>query len=363
MAATSYPRDGKDWRGRFIADMVAHLGRQEGVQLSLWAPPGELPNRVTSAATAADAAWLERMAAAGGIAHLLRTQPLKAALTGLTLLVRLRRALGREKPALAHINWLQNALALAGSRTPAVITVLGSDFSLLRYPGMVAALRAVLKGRCSLIAPNAGWMVPELRRHFGDLARIQSIPFGVEQRWFAIQRQGNAPGGKRWLVVSRVTRAKLGYLLEWGQGAFGDGRELHLFGPMQEPLSLPDWIRYHGPTHPVALAEEWFPRACGLLTLSRHDEGRPQVMIEAMAAGLPVIATDLAAHRDLLIDQATGRLVNTPAQFIQALADLEDMEENLRIGSAARDWVIQNIGTWDDCARRFTAAYVAVTAP
>ena len=278
------------------------------------------------------------------------------------LLRRLRRvyrdfALFDASTAVVHANWIQNALPLKGTNLPALITVLGSDLALLRLPGMVAMVRAMLRGRAAILAPNADWMVPGLEKNFGDLAEIRTIPFGVHGRWFAVERQPEAFGSGDWLMVSRVTRAKLGHLLDWGEGLFGENRKLHLLGPMQENIELPGWIEYHGPTNPEDLVSEWFPKVQGLLTLSTHDEGRPQVMIEAMAAGLPILATDLPAHRDLLADGQTGCLVRTRDELVRMLDLLDDPQENLRIGNAAQSWVRETIGTWDDCAERFVAAY------
>src|SRR3546814_20018551 len=61
-------------------------------------------------------------------------------------------------------------------------------------------------------------------------------------------------------------------------------RSLHLYGPMEEEVELPGWVHYHGPASPRLLADEVFPAARGLITLSQHAEGRPQVLLEAMAA-------------------------------------------------------------------------------
>jgi glycosyltransferase involved in cell wall biosynthesis len=265
-----------------------------------------------------------------------------------------------QSTAVVHANWIQNALPLWGTRLPALITVLGSDLALLRLPGMISMVRSMLRGRAAILAPNADWMVPVLERHFGDLAEVWTIPFGVHGRWFAVERQPEAIGSGDWLIVSRVTRAKLGQLLDWGEGLFGKNRKrrLHLLGPMQENIELPGWIEYHGPTNPEELVTRWFPRVQGLITLSTHDEGRPQVIIEAMAAGLPVLANDLPAHRDLLVDgRETGCLVRTQDELVRMLDLLDDPQENLRIGRAAQSWVRETIGAWDDCAERFVAAY------
>lgn len=361
MVATSYPASEADWQGRFIFDMAESLAKMEGLDLQLWAPPGNLPHGVGSALIDDDAAWLAQLLKQGGIAYLLRRQPLSGGLHALSLLRRLRRVYrhfsGADGQVVAHINWIQNALPLAGNRIPALITVLGSDFAFLGLPGMVGMVRRMLDGRRAIIAPNAQWMVPSLEDHFGDLAEIRPIPFGVHDRWFAIDRYSDAYSSGDWLVVSRVTKAKLGHLLQWGEGLFDANRRLHLLGPIQESFTLPKWLCYHGPTNPDALARDWFPRAAGLLTLSTHDEGRPQVMIEAMAAGLPIIASDLPAHRDLVRNGETGYLVKDMACFSTALEQFDDPVRNGSVGLAARRWVSQAIGSWSDCARRYVHAY------
>lgn len=360
MVSTSYPLHDEDWRGRFIFDMAAAVGKHASQKLSLWAPAGPMPPGVCGALLPGDAEWLARMLDHGGIAHLLRTRKLAGLIYGFGLLYRLRRAFTKTPTDVAHINWLQNALALWGTSTPAVITVLGSDFRLLALPGMRQALRHVLQQRHAILAPNAEWMAPELNRAFGDIADIRPVPFGVESGWFDVQRL--APDKTRkWLVVSRLTRAKLGTLFEWGDGLFNGADELHLFGPMQEQISLPSWVHYHGSTHPAALRDQWFPAAAGLITLSRHDEGRPQVMLEAMAAGLPVIASDLPAHRDLVRHGETGWLVTSQSAFSDALDFLKDPEQNTKIGESGRQWVREHVGTWDDCASRYLSLYTQVT--
>ena len=357
MSSTSYPETPQDWRGRFIANQAASLARRDGVKLSLWAPPGELPVNVVAATTPADALWLERLSQQGGIAHLLRTRKALAAGTIVGLLSRLGRAYRRRPADVIHVNWLQNALPLWGTKTPALITVLGSDFGLLRLPGMKALLRAVLRQRRAILAPNADWMRPALEQAFGDLAEVRPIVFGVDDLWFEVVRHPPADNTRHWLAVTRLTRDKVGDLFAWGEGLFSDARQLHLFGPMQETVELPSWVRYHGPTHPAELLEKWIPRASGLITLSRHDEGRPQVMLEAMAAGLPVLASDLPAHRDTVQHRQTGWLAATRDELCQGLDWLEDPVNNHNAGSAARRWVKGSIGTWDDCAGRYALAY------
>lgn len=358
IVTSSYPRDARDWRGRFIADMVEHLGARPDLECGLWAPPGARPAGVAEATTADDARWLARLADEGGIAHVLRDRPVRGIAAAVGLLRRLRRAYRRAPtPDIAHVNWLQNALPLHGTRLPALITVLGSDFGMLRLPGMAAVLRRVFRQRRCILAPNAAWMAARLEHAFGDVAEVRPIPFGVADAWFDVRRTAGAPADGPWLVVTRLTAAKLGSLLAWGKAAVAHGRKLHLFGPMQERIALPEWMHYHGPVDPAVLREAWFPRAAGLVTLSVHDEGRPQVVLEAMASGLPIIASDIPAHRDLVEHGVSGWLVNGADDFEAALSALSAGDTNRRAGEAARGWVMEHVGSWRDCAACYVAAY------
>lgn len=355
LISTSYPLHSTDWRGRFIYDLVSALAKRDDLGIQLWAPAGARPPGVVEALTGDDKEWLDALMQSGGIAHRLRGSRLQAAASTIGLLRRLWSSYRRARFDVAHVNWLQNALPLWGLSRPSVITVLGSDFGLLNLPGMKYAMRAVLRQAPAILAPNAAWMEKELTQAFGDVAEIRTIPFGVDARWYAVRREKVQMG--QWLAVTRLTRAKLGSLFEWGDGLFGPERHLHLFGPMQEQIDLPPWVEWHGPSHPEELAQQWFPKATGLITLSRHNEGRPQVLLEAMASGLPIVVSDLPAHRDLVRDGETGCLVTDQSAFARALGRLDDLEYNRNIGETARTWVRQAVGGWDDCAARFASAY------
>ncbi|WP_116366868.1 glycosyltransferase family 4 protein [Parahaliea mediterranea] len=361
--ATSYPIDNTDWRGVFIRHLAHALAARDNITLSVWAPPGPLPSGATQAATPEESAWLKKLMDHGGVAHIMRSGGLAALATPLKLLRYLRSLYRREQHIdIYHLNWLQTALPLPRSDTPVLMTVLGTDLKLLSLPLVKQALRRAMRNRPVAICPNAEWMTEPLTSAFGDLAIIQPVPFGIDPIWFAVQRQPSLERPK-WLAVTRLTRDKLGPLLTWSEPLFRDQqRELHLIGPMQEDIALPEWIHYHGAASPEVLARDWFPQAAGLITLSQHAEGRPQVMLEAMAATLPIIASDLPAHRNLVWPDTTGLLCSTPQDYEAALQTAETPELNQRFGRAARDWVTEEIGTWAECAQRYAALYQTLGA-
>jgi len=346
-----------------MVHISAALARHDGIRLAQWAPPGQVDARVQIATTPEESEWLSRLMQRGGISHWLRSSPASAALEAAKLLRLLRSVYRRRSDIdIHHINWLQCALPLPTNGVPVLITVLGNDMQLLRLPLMRQALRRVMHGRNVAICPNASWMEAPLREAFGDLAEIVPVPFGIDPRWYAIRRDPDRP--PRWMVVTRLTANKLGPLFEWSEPLFHDGhRELHLFGPMQEQIAIPDWVHYHGSATPEQLIRDWFPQAQGLVTLSRHAEGRPQVMLEAMASALPIIASRMPAHEDIVADGVTGILCDSESGYAEALEKLEDGDVNWRCGEAARAWVTREIGTWDDCATRYTTIYRRLLKP
>lgn len=358
LTASSYPKHQGDWRSVFIRHMAGALAKREDIALDIYAPPGELPPKVHSVVPASDAKWLSQLMEMGGVAHLLRNHPIQGIYWGARLSAGLYHAYRRQSQSdLFHVNWLQCALLIPDKiQTPLVVTVLGSDFGLLKHSAIVKRLRAVFKKRPTIIAPNADWMAPQLNELFGDIATINTVAFGIDKEWFDLQRQQNNSVNK-WLAVVRVTRKKIGPLFTWGETIFTQKNQLHLIGPMQESIDLPSWVHYHGPSDPQTLRSKWLPDAAGLVTLSEHDEGRPQIMLETMAAGLPMIASPLTAHTELIRSGETGFLVTNTHEFKQAINTLQDVTINQQMGEAARSEAKKRFGTWDDCAERYIHLY------
>lgn len=359
MVSTSYPADLQDWRGLFMRHLADALGRDPAIDLTMWAPLGEAGPGVRFDVTSTEREWLAALMQFGGIAHLMRRGGVRGLGTALQLLHSLRGVYRRNANVdVFHVNWLQNALPLPSGPQPLLVTVLGTDMQLLRLPGMRALLRRTFRTRPVAICPNADWMLPELERAFGDTAEVRFVPFGIDPRWYALERRFEGYTPPKWLCVSRLTRGKLGTLFDWAAPYFAQGRgELHLFGPMQEQVELPAWIHWHGSASPDVLRETWFPQAHGLITLSQHAEGRPQVMLEALAAGLPIVASRLPAHDDLLGSGDGGVLCGDASQALAALAALEDPSANRALGERGRARMRATIGTWDNCAERYVSLY------
>lgn len=357
--STSYPENDLDWKGRFIERMLCGLSEKD-INICLWSPPGRIPNNVKYSASGEEKIWLEKLSKEGGIAHKIRSGPVQAVVWGAGLLLRLRSVYRRFSDAdIYHVNWLQNALAVPDNGKPVLVSVLGSDLSLLRLPGMKVALQSVFKKHPAVLVPNNGWMVPVLEKIFGNVAEIREIKFGIDDAFYSLERTVSA-NPRIWIAVTRVTKDKIGPLFDWGEKCFGGEEELHLIGPLVEKIALPSWIRYHAPTDLKEIRELWFKKASGLITLSVHSEGLPQVVLEAMASGLPVVASPHSSHSEVVIHGENGWIAGNAGDFCEGIKLLSDPGRNLSAGLSARSTVLKLCGTWHDAAERYNNAYIGL---
>jgi len=86
--------------------------------------------------------------------------------------------------------------------------------------------------------------------------------------------------------------------------------------------------------------------ACHLFVLNSTYEGLPHVVLEAMALGLPVVATAVGGIPEVVRDGETGVLIAMGSgglrEVLSRLASRSDLRE--RLGQAARDWAYGRFG-------------------
>jgi glycosyltransferase involved in cell wall biosynthesis len=355
--STSYPRDDLDWKGRFIERMLCGLSGRD-IIIYVWAPPGKIPDNVKYAASGEEKKWLEKLSEEGGIAHKVRSGPSQAFVWGSGLLLRLRDVYKRFSDAdIYHVNWLQNALSIPDNKKPVLVSVLGTDLSLLRIPGMKSVLKRVFQRHPAILAPNNSWMTPVLEENFGSVAEIREIRFGIDDEFYSIERAVSS-NPRIWIAVTRITRDKIGPLFDWGESCFREEDELHVIGPVIEKISLPAWVKYHPPANLGEIRDLWFKRATGLITLSVHSEGLPQVVLEAMASGLPVVASPHSSHKEVVAHKENGWIAGNAGEFREGIKLLSDPGENLLMGLSARNSILNICGTWENAAERYHNAYI-----
>lgn len=111
----------------------------------------------------------------------------------------------------------------------------------------------------------------------------------------------------------------------------------------------------------VSDVREWLRRADALV-LPSYSEGLPRVLMEAAAAGVPIVASDIAGVRQLIADDVNGLLVprRDPGALAAALERLlADPALRRRLAGAARR-TIDERHTAARQARAFEAEYLSL---
>lgn len=130
----------------------------------------------------------------------------------------------------------------------------------------------------------------------------------------------------------------------------GDGPERDGLERLAGQLKIQDRIRFLGLRSDVPS----LLKAAELFVFPSKTEGLPNALLEAMAAGLPIVTTDVAGCRDLVEHHRTGWLVpfGNPAALVGAMAELLRNREFARqLGLAAQHEVRTKwnlVATWKD---------------
>ncbi len=115
-------------------------------------------------------------------------------------------------------------------------------------------------------------------------------------------------------------------------------------------------VQHVGPDPGV---ERWLARS-DVLVLSSRREGMPNVVLEAMAAARPVVATDAGGSAEAIIDDVTGRVVPTgqPPALAAALGDLGNRpDERREMGKRGRARATQAF-SFDRACRAMLRSYL-----
>jgi len=135
----------------------------------------------------------------------------------------------------------------------------------------------------------------------------------------------------------------------------GDGAERQELESLGASLGVAHRVRFLGWKSSEELPELY--RCMDVLALPSRDEGMPNVVLEAMATGLPVVATKVAGTEELVHDGETGLIV--PPEDHQALAEalrraVTDRETRTSMGAAGRT-LVEARYTWRRVAEEYLA--------
>jgi len=248
-------------------------------------------------------------------------------------------------------------------KIPYIVSLRGGDvpgfrpYDFALYHRLVGPfLRIIWRNAGAVVANSQG--LKDLAQAFYAKSKIDIIPNGVNpEKFFPHQRKWDEP---HLLFIGRVVYQKgldilfqaLGDLLDipWQLTIVGDGPEHHNLVDMTHRLGIQERTKFVGWKHNSELVA-FYQWATIFVNPSRH-EGMPNAVLEAMAMGLPVIASKISGNEELVIPGENGVLVppDNPDALARALKDLIfDPEKCAQMGAASRKKVVSSY-TWKDSA-------------
>lgn len=235
------------------------------------------------------------------------------------------------------------------------------DFAI--YHRMVAPLlHRVWRGAGAVVANSLG--LGALAGSFDQRVEFLVIPNGVDIHRFSL------PSDRTWettrmLFVGRLVYQKgvdlliraLGSLkdIPWSLNLVGDGPRRADLENQSEALGIRQRINFKGWLNKEALLGEY--NQANLFVFPSRHEGMSNAVLEAMACGLPVIASNISGNEELVVSGETGLLV--PPEDPRALNGalrvlLADFHRRMEMGKASRIRVETGY-TWDRTARQYLA--------
>ncbi|WTW99626.1 glycosyltransferase family 4 protein [Streptomycetaceae bacterium NBC_01309] len=274
----------------------------------------------------------------------------------------------------AHVHAASMAAALGGPLVgvPVVVT----EHSMASWRGRVAcAYSRLLYRRCALVLAVS----PQIRNRLctrdrvsrGRVRVVGTALFGSARAADpGPDRTRGAPGGPVVGVVARLRREKgVEFFVRAASlvaaahpdvtfSVVGDGDQRRRLEGLAAGLGLGGRMRFHGEHADGARAVA----AADVLCVPSLTEGAPLVVLEAMAAGVPVIASAVGAVPEQLDGGRAGILV--PPGDVCALAEaldglLADGCERARLGRSGHRR-LRELGSADEVTREVEAAYRAV---
>jgi glycosyltransferase involved in cell wall biosynthesis len=285
-----------------------------------------------------------------------------------------RRAVREFAPDVVHVHWwFPGGLSVwprLSRRIPYVVTSHGTDLFLVdRVPAAARLAGPIFRGAAQVTVISSP-LVPRAERLGVPHSRITVVPMPIDRAVATEVERPVPPTIRRdaLLFVGRLVERKgaafavqaLAALVRAGRPMrltiVGEGPEREALTSLAASLGVSDRIEITGVLSPAAVRERY--AAGGIFVMPAvtdwkgEQEGFGMVIVEAMAHGLPVVASRSGGIPDIIRDGENGLLV--PERDVAALAAavtrlLDEEQLAPRLAAAARD----------DVRHRFAPARIA----
>jgi glycosyltransferase involved in cell wall biosynthesis len=259
-------------------------------------------------------------------------------------------------------------------RIPYIVSLRGGDvpgfrpydFALL-HKMIGPFLRIIWRDASAVIANSRG--LRDLALAFDPSTVVTVIPNGVDSAEYCGRAREWTPACI--MSVGRVVHQKGFDLairalaqtkdLDWHWRIAGSGPQMEAVQALARNLGISDRVTFLG-WQAREEVRKWNHQANLFLFPSRH-EGMPNAVLEAMADGLPVVATRIAGNEELVVDGENGLLVES--ENVDQLRDairklISDPALGARMGVASQQRVEQHY-TWASSAKSYQTILQQVT--
>lgn len=296
-----------------------------------------------------------------------------------TALFRLKKQLVDFEPDIVH-TWLfaANSFGRVAAKWAGVPVIIASERCVDPWKtGWHFLIDRRLQKISQAITTNSSGVQDFYAANGLDPAQFVVIPNGVESidstktqaidREEAFRRLEVASERRLIVAVGRLWPQKrirdliwAGELLATARGdttlvVIGDGPQRDELLRHRDSVSAPLHVRFAGQREDVG---ELLPHADQFWIASEY-EGQSNAVIEAMLAGVPVIASNIPGNRDLVIDKETGWLfdVGDEADLVRlSLVAFNDPDGSQRIAEQARQHIVDEFSL-DAMIRRHVMLY------
>lgn len=325
MLTTSFPLSKESRSGIFIKKLVDNL--PSGFQVTVLTPDTSfeyVPNSSLYELVRfryAPKRWQKLAHDSGGIVAALTQKHLSLLLVPLLLLSSLVVSCWYSlKADILHANWSVNGViaGICGLITgkPVVTTLRGSDVNLIHSSLLMRkAVHICLYLSKSIItvSPSLKIIIENEFPYYRN--KIKVIPNGIDEI-FLKQRSSCSEQSDivRFCYIGNLTEGKgVHHILaslasltteKWSFDIIGDGPEKKKLIEFCQRMMFGDKVIFHGSAAPEEVPN--YLHDADVFVFASSAEGRPNVVLEAMAAGIPVIASAIPAVLDLIEDGKQG---------------------------------------------------------
>ncbi|HVI89223.1 MAG TPA: glycosyltransferase family 4 protein [Dongiaceae bacterium] len=254
-------------------------------------------------------------------------------------------------------------------RIPYIVSLRGGDVpgylgqELAFFHRITAPITRLIWRNAAHVVANSEGLQRLACRSVPDTA-VAIVPNGVDFEKF-VPGNGNAHPVLSLLFVGRLHMQKgldsLLYALHrlapeyrnYRLSIVGDGPERDTLTRLAQDLQLADRIDFLGWVDRDRIPEVY--AAADAFLFPSRDEGMPNAVLEAMAAGLPILATRISGSEELVVDRENGFLVavdDIPAMAEALRLIIADPATRHRMGQASRRRIEQHY-SWQSTAQAY----------